>query len=150
MVLRLVAAVLVWALCMPSALAQKWDWPPVPLYVTSAGASEGRTDPSKDNRDSVTDIAESLRKNSKVVRIVERPEDATITLIVQGRERGEVGPLGRDYTLAALLRVDSSEAPIRASVNGGTIVTNNAWKRAAERVAEQVHTWVAENRATLK
>jgi len=127
--------------------------PTVSVYVTSAGAANGLTDPSKDNQDSVKDLKGAL-KGKKILALVERAEDADLVLTVQNRSRAAftataVGP-GRDVALAVTLKYKDTESMLSASALGGAGITGGAWKKAAGKIADQVEGWVKDNAAKLK
>ena len=56
----------------PSAAAQAQT---VPVFVTSAGAANGFTDPNKDNQDTVRDLIDQL-KDKKVLKVVKSRDEA--------------------------------------------------------------------------
>lgn len=124
----------------------------VPVFVTSAGAANGLSDPNKDNQDSVKDLRNSL-KGKKGLTLVESAEDATLVLTVHNRGRSQYtasvfGP-GRDVSLNVTLTYKGNESLLSATALGGTGITGGAWKKAAGKIAEQVETWAKTNREAL-
>jgi hypothetical protein len=123
------------------------------IYVTSAGAVDGRTDPSKDNQDSVKDVRGAL--NKKVFTLVDRPEDAVIVLRIMGRDidrRVSTGKLGsvlggkstdQGVKLLATLEYRGTPSDLSASVVGEQGF--GVWTRAAKKIADQVEAWVKDN-----
>jgi hypothetical protein len=125
---------------------------PTSVYVTSAGAMNGMTDPSKDNQDSVKDLRGAL-KGKPHLALVDRADEAVIILTVQNRGRSQFtasgfGP-GRDVALAVTLKYKDAESVLSASALGGTMVTGGAWKKAAGKIADQVGAWVTANTGKL-
>jgi hypothetical protein len=129
---------------------------PVAVYVTSAGAANGFTDPSKDNRDTVKDLRDSL-KDAKEVRLVESPSEAQIVLTVQGRQVNDIpsssvfGGSDSDQkrTIRVMLQAGTYETTLEASGYLGTFGTAGGFKKAAGKIAKQVREWIAANRASL-
>jgi hypothetical protein len=131
---------------------------PIPIYVTSAGASNGFTDPSKDNRDTVKDLLDDL-KDYKELRIVQSADEASIVLTVLGREASQSSAPGvtgglldtnaRDRIIHVKFQAGAFETTLTASAPGNTTTSNGAWSKAAGKVAKQVREWAVANRAQL-
>jgi hypothetical protein len=128
--------------------------PRIPIFVRSAVAAGGFTDPDKARSDSVRDLQKSL-KNAKVVRLVEAEDQAVILLEVLGREtRREVN----GYTFltgeaqnksVVMVRLTAAGFSTEFSADGGSSGMVTAYGRAAKRIADQVERWVRENRPRL-
>lgn len=107
---------------------------PVPIFVTSIGAANGFTDPSKDNQNTVKDLRNSLGGRKTIV-LTNRREEAVIVLTVLGRRRARFtasafGP-GRDVELKVKFQAGEIESELSASALGGTATTGGAWSKAA-------------------
>ena len=150
---RFMVAASVAILCSSWPLAAQKATSAIPVFVTSAGAAAGFTDPNKDNQDTMKDLRNSL-KGRKGLVVVGRQEDAAIVLTVLGRERAKVtssffGP-GRDVDLKVKFQYREIETEMSASALGGLATTGGAWKKAAGKIADQVEDWVKANRAKLE
>lgn len=127
---------------------------PIPFFVTSAGAANGFTDPSKDNADTLKDLTDQL-KNKKTLKLVPSREGARVVVVVMNREVGSGGHGGlfagnaRDVTVRIKLIVDGAEADMSASAEKATIGSGGAWGRAAKKLANQIDDWVKANHAKL-
>jgi len=134
--------------------AQKAPTPgAVTVFVTSAGAVNGFTDPSKDNRDTVKDLRDSL-KDYKAGKVVDDREAATIGRVGIGRETAQVtagflGDPARDRIIRAKFQFRDFETEMTASAQGGTLASGGAWGKAAGKIAKQVSEWVSANKAKL-
>jgi hypothetical protein len=127
--------------------------PKVKVFVTTAGAVNGFTDPSKDNRDTQKDLREELR-DQKSLLVVDRREDAAIILVVMGRETaqttaGFLGSPARDRIIRVKFQFSDFETELTASAQGGTLGSGGAWGKAAGKIARQVEEWVVANRGKL-
>jgi hypothetical protein len=148
---NLLTCLLLVGVTVATSAQQKWkDWTPVPVHVTSVGAVGGRTDPSKENRDTVKDLTTQLKK-SKAVRLVPSRDGALVVLVVEGRRREQLtagfpGGAARDVAVHASLHYDGTRADLSATAQGGTAASGGTWGRAAFKIAEQVHNWIVENR----
>lgn len=125
----------------------------VPVYVTSAGARSGFTDPSKDNRDTVKDIRNALDDRKNVV-LVDDEASAAIVLVVLGRQTegvtaGFLGEASRDRVIRVKFTAAESETELTASAQGGTLGSGGAWRRAAGKIAQQVDDWARDNAQQL-
>lgn len=128
--------------------------PPVTVFVTSVGAKQGLTDPNKDNRDSVNDLAAALRGFKKDVRIVKSAAEATIVLTVQSREMGQMtggmmGQAPRERKVRAVLKFRDVESELSGSAQFGNGNGGGPWTMAAQKLANQVRDWIIENREAL-
>jgi hypothetical protein len=133
---------------------------PVAVYVTSAGASAGFTDPSKGNLDTVKDLRESLSKFKADVRLVDTRDEAQIVLTVQDRGTGDArGGLAigsaesRDYQIRVKFQAGSLDTELIAKVASDPQLapfTGGAWGKAAGKIAKQVRDWIAANRGQLQ
>jgi hypothetical protein len=126
---------------------------PVRVFVTSAGAANGFTDPSKDNQDTTKDLRDVV-KGHKSIALAESRDDAVIVLTVMNRETAQVtaGLLGgpaRDRTVRVKFICNDFETEMSASAQGGTLGSGGAWGRAAGKVINQVDDWVKANRSKL-
>lgn len=124
----------------------------VPVFITSAGAMNGFTDPNKDNRDSVNDLWDAM-KGYKSMKRAEDRDRAKIVIIVEGRETaqttaGFLGP-ARDRVLHTKFIVKDFETEMSASAQGGTMGSGGAWGHAAGKIMRQVNEWVLANRHKL-
>jgi hypothetical protein len=132
---------------------------PILVFVTSAGTANGFTDPSKDNRDTVKDLRESLSKFKADVRLVETRDEAQIVLTVQDREFGQArGGLAigsaesRDYKIRVKFQAGAQETELVAVAASDPQLapfTGGAWSKAAGKIAKQVREWAIANRAQL-
>jgi hypothetical protein len=135
-----------------TALGQQLE--PIPVFVTSIGAVNGMTDPSKDNLDTVRDLKGDLKDYKKEVRLVESAEDAVIVLTVIGRETAQVtagflGDPARDRIIRVKFEVGDMQTEMTASAQGGTLGSGGAWGKAAGKIAKQVREWITANRGKL-
>lgn len=123
---------------------------PVTVFVTSVGAANGFTDPSKDNADTVKDLQESIR-DQHLLALVERPEDAAIVLTVIGRETAQMTAaflgVGRDRMIRVKFTSGEVETELTASAQGGVLTSGGSWGKAAKKIAKQVNEWVKKNPA---
>lgn len=127
----------------------------ISVYVTSVGASDGMTDPNKENQDTVKDLRDSLKGKKNVVPIDKRDE-ATIVLVVQSREKAQItaSPMGailgsgpsRDCTVRVKFIYKTTESELSGSAAGGTMSSGGAWSKAAGKVAKQVEQWIEANK----
>jgi hypothetical protein len=153
--LALLFALAVIVVVVPRAAAQSKS---VPVFVTSAGAANGFTDPNKDNQDTMKDLRDSL-KGRKGIVLTDRREDAGIVLVVQSREKAQLtaSPLGgilgggpsRDCTVRVKFIYKDTETEMSGSANGGALMSGGAWSKAAGKVAKQVEQWIDANRTKL-
>jgi hypothetical protein len=125
----------------------------VRVYITSIGAQNGFTDPSKDNQDSVKDLKYQIGRK-RTLTLAESPGDAAIQLIVLGRETAQVtaglfGDPARDRMVRVRFVVGEFTTELTASAQGGTLGSGGSWNRAADKIAGQVEDWVKTNRAKL-
>ena len=123
---------------------------PVPVFVTSVGAVNGFTDPSKDNQDTMKDLRDAIKDDhKKTLVLASKREDAAIVLVVMSREKAQVtaGFFGasRDCTVRIKFIFRESETEMSASAQGGTLSSGGAWSKAAGKVAKQVDEWVVAN-----
>jgi hypothetical protein len=118
---------------------------PVTVFVTSAGAVNGFTDPSKENQDSVKDLRFHL-KGRKAIALTDTRDDATIVLVVQNRE---IAGLKKDIlggvNSEAIVRVRFITKGYESELKG----SSSLWATAAREVAKQVEDWVKANRDKL-
>jgi hypothetical protein len=126
---------------------------PIPVYVTSVGAVDGMTDPSKDNLDTVRDLKNSLSDHRREVRLVDKGDEASIVLTVQNRDTEGVTASafgsGRDRTIRVAFKAGGIDTMLTASAMGGTLSSGGAWKKAAGKVADQVRDWIRANHDKL-
>lgn len=130
----------------------------VPIFVTSIGATDGMTDPNKENQDTMKDLRDSL-KGRKGIVLTDRRDDATIVLVVQSREKAQMtvspmsGILGGGPSRDCIVRVkflyNGTETEMSGSANGGALMSGGAWGKAAGKVAKQVEQWIDANREKL-
>lgn len=123
------------------------------VFVTSVGATNGFTDPNKDNQDSMENLRARLPKQRIKLAVVDKREDADIVLIVQSREKSDltVGWLGagRDCTVRVKFIYKDIETEMSGSAQGGSVMSGGAWSKAADKVAKQVAQWVQENASRM-
>ena len=126
--------------------------PCVPVYVTSAGARGGFTDPSKGSQDSMKDLRGAIA-DKRSLCLVEDREKARIVLEVQSRETAQMtaSPIGRmrDRTVQVKFIFGDFETEMSGSAMGGSIGSGGAWKKASGKIAKQVEQWVVANRAKI-
>jgi hypothetical protein len=134
---RVLLAVACILLALP-CLAQQ----PISVYVTSIGAVEGMTDPSKGNLDSVKDIRNSITKR-KALALVDTRADAVILLVVMGRKTTFMD----GNTIQVKMICKGVETDLTGSPTFG--LRPPTWGKAADSVAKQVEQWVIANRAKL-
>lgn len=82
-------AYLLLALCCLSVAvfdAAAADNSAVRVFVTSAGAINGFTDPNKENQDTVKDLLGSL-KGRRAIAITDKRDEAEIVLVVMSRDK---------------------------------------------------------------
>ena len=124
----------------------------VPIYITSIGAANGFTDPSKDNTDTVNDLREQLDGRDGII-VVPTREEAVIVLVVLQRETAGLhmafGGAARDRAVHVKFLFNGTESDMSAAAASGTIGSGGAWGRAAKKIAKQVEEWVKTNRAKL-
>jgi hypothetical protein len=142
---------------------------PVSVYV-GPQVRDGFIDVDQGILDSIRDVTNELRKD-KALRIVSKPEEAAVTLLILGRRAGPAGssvaitsggtttqignvaipaptvttqiPIeGR--AIDALLRVSTYEKPLTADDR-----ESGTWSRAAGILAKDVRVWITANRAKL-
>jgi hypothetical protein len=116
---------------------------PVPVYVTSAGALHGFTDPDKDNADTVRDLKKAIKWHKALV-VTEDPARAVLVLTVIGREESGGSGVARTTVIRATLRYAEQETPMTASLGAWS-----TWSDLAEKLASQLKRWVTDNRAAL-
>jgi hypothetical protein len=133
---------------------------PVPLFLTSTGASnEGFTDPDKSRQDAVKNLTEALGKK-KDVKLVSNREEAVIVLEVLGRgvreDSGKMTQMFGGKHEVKMLRVKLSAGDFAAELSGESAgggmkggPGRSAWTKAAYKVADQVEKWIQENEAQL-
>lgn len=93
----------------------------VPLFVTSAGAANGFTDPSKDNQDTMKDLRNSLKGRKGIVLTDDR-DQAAIVLVVMNRETAQVtsgflGDPARDRIIRVKFIANGTETEMRTTSN---------------------------------
>lgn len=143
---------LLFSLSMPLASAAQAP-PRVRVFVTSIGAQDGFTDPSKDNRDTVKNLKDDIR-GTRDLELAESPDDAAIVLTVLGRETaaytaGFFGP-ARDRMILVKFAAGEIATELRASAQGGTLASGGAWSKASGKIVDQVVDWVKANRSRLR
>ena len=124
---------------------------PVRTFVYTARATSGVPAPDEQGRlDSVEDLADLLRHRKSDFTLVERAEDAEVTVEVMNREEREVpqGGFGgasmtRFRETIVRLRVRSGE---RESELKG--IGRQSWKSAAKEAADRLTKWVRNLRAS--
>jgi len=122
---------------------------PVLVYVTSAGALHGFTDPDKGSTDTVKDLKRGIKYHKKTMVLTEDPTRATLVLVVKGRETTGLTGFGRDRVIRVTLRYAEQESELTAAAAGGTMGSGGAWTTAAQKLVSQLHQWVQVNRAAL-
>jgi hypothetical protein len=127
---------------------------PIPLFVKSAQATGGFTDPDKGRADSVKNLVDRL-KNTASVRLVPTPEEAVIVLEVLGREKkpGRSVLWGRKEEVSLGVQVTAGEYSAEftgaSNTNKGFGVVGN-YGRAAGEVVKQLDAWVKANQEPLQ
>jgi hypothetical protein len=111
----------------------------VKVFVTSAAAQNGFTDPSKDNADTVKDLRKAI-DDQKSLALADSAEDAAIVLTVLGRETanltgGLMGTAARDRTIRVKFVYQDFKTELTASAQGGTLGSGGAWGKAAKMIA---------------
>jgi hypothetical protein len=130
----------------------------ITVFVTSAGAANGFTDPNKENQDTMKDLRDHL-KGRKSLSVVDAREGADIVLVVLNREKAQMtaSPLGgllgtgpsRDCTVRIKFLYKDLETEMSGSASGGTMMSGGAWGKAAGKVAKQVEQWIDANKDKL-
>jgi len=154
-------------LASPSAAGAKDKTPalpPVPVFVTSAGAVDGFTDPNHENQDTANDVRRAMTDRQRArtgswsahqptltldaapFTLVDTRDAATIVLVVLSR--GRTRPLDCTVRVQFLYKdlaveMSASSMPLTATSCGG------GWGRSAGKVAKQVEDWIVVNRTKL-
>lgn len=139
----------IFAVVGTASASDKSQGPILKVFVTSAGATDGFTDPNKGNQDTMENLRNRIPKQKTKLALAESREDADIVLIVQSREQSDltVGWLGtgRDCTVRVKFIYKGIETEMSGSAQGGSIMSGGAWSKAADKVAKQVSEWVRDN-----
>jgi hypothetical protein len=121
----------------------------VPVFVKSAGNDSGFTDPSKDRQDSVKDLQRRLEK-SKVVQLVPAENDAVAVIEILDRTTTrETNLWGRQNKSSLVVRLHAGDYSTEFSGESGSKGVMTGYGAAASRVADQVESWIKENRERL-
>lgn len=112
----------------------------VAVFVTSG--AEGFSDPDRDRRESVTQVAAALSKKPGVL-LVASSQTALIVVEIVSRE---------GKTLNARLSAMGFTAPLAANTDGikFRLLPRNVWKEAADNLADEVYVWIQQNQDKLK
>lgn len=130
----MLAAMLAFALAVAPATR-------VPVYVKSAGAVDGWTDPSGDRADSARDLRRHVAADTrKAIRAVDTEADGAVVLEVLERRR-------EFRTLVLVVRVTAGD--YTTTLTSTSDVSLGSWRDCARKIAVQLDTWVAANRARL-
>jgi hypothetical protein len=115
---------------------------PVPVFVTSVGAANGLTDPSKDNQDTVKNLRDSIKRHKAVLVLTDKRDEAMIVLVVMGREIHDPGTMVTTAAVHVKLQFKDMEAEMFSD-------SRWRWSRAADGIVTQVEQWIIANRAKL-
>ena len=150
----LLAICSLWLLPTPLVQDRPSQVAPIQIYVGSQTRG-GFVGVDQGVLDSIKDLEREIRSDRPTFRLVPRREDATLVLEVVGRGAGGSGgavavPAGgvavalpiEKKVLRTVLCVGDYEKPI-------VIEVDDAWRDLAEKVVEDVKTWVVANRAQL-
>jgi hypothetical protein len=121
----------------------------VPVFVKSAGTDGGFTDPSKNRQDSMKDLQKRLEK-SKVVRLVPSESEAVAIIEVLDRTTTrETNLWGRQNRSSVAVRLHAGDYSTEFSGESGSKGVMTGYGAAAAKVADQVESWIRENRERL-
>jgi len=121
----------------------------VPVFVKSAGTDSGFTDPSNTRQDSVKDLQKRFEK-SKLVRLVPSESDAVAVVEVLDRATArETNLWGRQNKSSLSVRLHAGEYSTEFSGESGSKGVMTGYGAAASKVADQVESWIKENRERL-
>jgi len=121
----------------------------VPIFVKSAGARSGFTDPSQDRLDSVRDLARRLA-HSPVFRVVESESDATT--VIEVLDRGttlHTNLLGPQNASSVTVRLKVRDYSTDFTGVSGPKAMLTGYGAAASNVVGQLEAWVKSNRDRL-
>jgi hypothetical protein len=143
------------ALGTSSLIAQKSQGQPkVTVFVASESVAQGFTDPSKERQDSIKDIEKKVR-NSKVLSLVTKQEDALLLLEVVAREtkrevNGWTALSGAAQNKSVLfVRMKVGDYSTEFSGTSGSKGMMTGYGDAANKVVQQVEKWAQANRDKL-
>jgi hypothetical protein len=138
------------ALLTTSALAQAGQpTTKIPIFVKSAAAGGGFTDPSKDRQDSVKDLLNRL-KDSDVVRVVQSESEAVAIVEVLDRAtKREVNFWGAQNKSLLAVRLTAGEYSTEFQGESGSSGVFKDYRGAARSVVKQLDAWVKANRERL-
>jgi hypothetical protein len=121
---------------------------PIPVFVTSAGAVNGLTDPNRDNNDTARHLAEAIKDRRKSFTLTDRSSAAVIILTLTNVDAWEAG---RGCTIHVTLSFKGTALPMSAHgiPTWSPRSCDSGWSRATTSVAKQVEEWVITNRTKL-
>jgi hypothetical protein len=121
----------------------------LPVFVRSAAATGGFTDPSKDRQDSMKDLVKKL-KDSKLLRPVESEGEALVIVEVLDREtKRETNFWGRQNKSYLTVRLVAGEYSTEFEGESGSKGIFKGYGAAAGKVVDQVEVWAQANREQL-
>jgi hypothetical protein len=125
------------------------------VFVTSAAAANGFTDPSKARRDSIRDVSKALN-DSKMFRTVPKADDARVVIEVMDRStRREVNGMtfltghAQNKSTLAVRFIIPGNYETEFSGESGSSGMFTGYADAANKVVKQIKQWAIENRAQL-
>jgi hypothetical protein len=126
----------------------------IPIFVKTAAAVGGFTDPDKGRADSVKDLLARL-KDSPTLRVVSSPDEAAILLEVLGREKKDGRSVLWGHKEETNLAVQITAGDYTAQFTGASN-SNKGWGvagnygRAAGEVVKQLEVWTKSNQDKLQ
>jgi hypothetical protein len=135
------------AVCSVAA-AERVDLPPVAVYVTATQGEDGYVDRASKRRDSILPKLKDKLAKSKLVRLVDRPEDAAITVELTDARflSAQYHWQASTYLLATLIHGDYRLELTAADKTSASMMFKH---KAHNALADQVLDWVRDNRAKL-
>jgi hypothetical protein len=121
----------------------------IPVFIRSAASASGFTDPSKDRRDSMKDLANKV-KDSKVLSIAESDAAAVVILEVLDREtKRETNLFGRQNKSYLNVKMIVGDFETEFTGESGSKGIMKGYGAAAGKVVDQLEEWVKTNREKL-
>lgn len=122
----------------------------IPVFVRSAGAVGGFTDPDRQKQDSVKDLVKKLG-DSKTLRPAETEAAAPIVVEVLGREtKRESNLFGRQNKSYLTVRVTAGDYSTEFTAESGSHGMMKGYGDAAGRLVKQLESWAEANRDKLR
>ena len=118
-----------------------------PIFVRSAAAADGFTDPSRDREDSARDLLARFRE-SGVVRLAPEEKAAVILIEVIGREGKRAGGALMSLRSHVTVRLSAGQFSAEFTGNSGAMGTGY-WGQAADDLVGQIEKWTIANHERL-